>query len=143
MKKIFLTIFITISLLISTSVFALDNKIRIVGTMAGYGAVGGALLGTASLAFGASGSSVARGASRGLYAGLIFGGYMVASYEMKKRGYGEPKENYYPDSSGPYENQNSMNKLEILENYSLVANEIKKDPKKDPLVEINLLNYQF
>ena len=56
--------------------------------MAGYGVVGGALLGTASLAFGSGGRSIAKGASLGLYAGLIFGGYVILSYEMKKRGFG-------------------------------------------------------
>ena len=45
-----------------------------------YGTVGGALLGVASLAFGGRGKYVAKGASIGLYAGLAFGVYVVASH---------------------------------------------------------------
>lgn len=112
--------------------------------MASYGVVGGALLGTAALAFGSGGRSIAKGASLGLYAGLIFGGYVIMSYEMKKRGYGTEQQqpDYYPDSRSPYENQTSIIVPELSE-YSLASLENKKDPKKDPLIAINFLNYQF
>ena len=85
---------------------ALDPKTKTVLTMAGYGTVGGALLGTASLAFGADGRAVSVGASLGLYAGLIFGTYVVVSHRMKS--YNEPdvprQRNYYPgaDEASPY-----------------------------------------
>ena len=115
--------------------------------MAGYGTVGGALLGTAALAFGSSGRAIAKGASLGLYGGLIFGSYVILSYEVKKRGFGagEQKEDYYPDSKSPYEDQsnNSYNQVPNLEDYGLASLENKKDPRKDPLFAMNFLNYEF
>ena len=54
--------------------------------MALYGTIGGLLLGTASLAFHRDGRSISRGASLGLYTGLLFGGYVVGShYIMRQR----------------------------------------------------------
>jgi hypothetical protein len=104
--------------------------------------VGGALLGTATMAFGSGSRSIAKGASLGLYAGLLFGGYVILSYEMKKRGYnGESREDYYPDANSPYEDRRSATDLE---SYHLAALENKKDPKMDPLlISFNFFNYQF
>lgn len=142
MKKYLIALSVTFSLLFSTNSYALDPKLKMVATMAGYGVVGGALLGTATLAFGAGGRSIAKGASLGLYAGLLFGGYILINYEMKKRGYGqEQKGDYYPESSGPYEDENSY--VPALESYELAQFENKKDPQADPLIFVNLLNYQF
>lgn len=144
MKKVISIFVLTISIFISSNSFALDPKLKIVGTMAGYGVVGGALLGTATMAFGANGRAIAKGASLGLYAGLIFGTYVVTSYELKKRGYGqEQKGDYYPDSQSPYENQNSMNSVPEIEVYNLVSAETKKDPSKDPIFAMNFFNFQF
>jgi len=110
--------------------------------MAGYGVVGGALLGTASMAFEAGPRAIARGASLGLYAGLLFGGYVILSYEMKKRGYGNEsqQQDYYPDSRSPYEDQS---RLEDISEFRLASLENKKDPKKDPLFAVNFLNLEF
>ena len=132
------------TLLFSTSALALDPKLKIIGTMAGYGVVGGALLGTASMGFGASSRSIAVGSSLGLYGGLLFGTYIILSYEMKKRGFGneQQKEDYYPDSKSPYEDQSSF-KVQDFADYKLASEENKKDPKKDPLIAMNFLNYQF
>lgn len=130
MKKILVSLFLVCTVFMNQSANAMDSKLAVLTTMAGYGVVGGALLGTATMAFGANGRSIAKGASLGLYAGLLFGGYVIASYEMKKRGYGgESRDDYYPDSSSPYEDRRSEN---------------KKDPKMDPfLVSFNFYNYQF
>lgn len=83
----------------------LDPRVKALGTMALYGTVGGALLGTAALAFDAEGRAVAKGASLGLYAGLLFGGYVVAShaYRKYKSEHPTPKDNYYPGVNSPYE----------------------------------------
>jgi len=145
MKKLFIVMTFCFSLLFSSSAFAVDPKFKILATMTSYGVVGGALLGTASLAFGASGRSVAKGASLGLYAGLLFGGYIILSYEMKKRGYGNErqKEDYYPDSRSQYEEGQSSITVPELSDYSLAAFENKRDPRKDPLISFNLLNYNF
>jgi len=135
---------LTFTLLFSSSAFALDPKLKILGSMAGYGVVGGALLGAASMAFGTNGRAIAKGASLGLYGGLLFGGYVILSYEMKKRGYNEqPREDYYPDSRSPYEDDQTSILAPDLDGYRLAAFENKKDPKKDPLFVVNFLNYQF
>ncbi len=84
----------------------MDPRAKAIGLMAVYGTVGGALLGTAALAFDADGRSVAKGASLGLYAGLIFGSYVVLSYAYQKhqKQNPQPQDNYYPDADSPYEN---------------------------------------
>ena len=91
---------------------AMDPKVKAVATMAAYGTVSGALLGAASLAFGTKGRSVAIGASVGLYAGLLFGTYVIVTHQMKQKGYFEnpPQttpnpDNYYPgaDQVTPYQ----------------------------------------
>ena len=144
MKKLITATFVCFTLLFSSASNAnLDPKLKMVVTMASYGVVGGALLGTASMAFGSGGRSIAKGASLGLYAGIIFGGYIILNYEMKKRGYGvESKGDYYPESSGPYEYDQSNNHYNI-EDYRLAQFENKKDPKKDPKFFMNFLNYEF
>lgn len=93
-------------ILVSTTAKAqMDVRVKALGAMALYGTVGGALLGTASLAFGAEGRSVAKGASLGLYAGIIFGSYVVIShaYKKHKRENPTPQDNYYPGVESPYE----------------------------------------
>lgn len=119
--------------------YSMDQKVKVFTTMAGYGVVGGALLGTATMAFGSSSRAIAKGASLGLYSGLIFGSYVLISYEVKKRGfYTEPvNENYYPDSKDPYyDDQSSIN---IQSNF----NKIAKSQIKDTLWYLNLFEYKF
>jgi hypothetical protein len=70
-------------------------KARAFITMAAYGAGGGALVGAASLAFGATGRAVAQGASLGLYAGILFGTYVLVAHHNRRQG-------YYDDNSSPY-----------------------------------------
>lgn len=144
MKKIITALMLCFTLMNSSVAHgALDPKMKMLGTMAGYGIVGGALLGTATLAFGAGGRSIAKGASLGLYAGLLFGGYIIFSHEMKKRGFGqEGREDYYPESSGPYENDQGNYKMQ-LEDFQLAQFDNKKDPKSDPLFFMNFLNMEF
>jgi opacity protein-like surface antigen len=144
MKKIIIATAVCFTLLSSSvSQAALDPKLKMVAAMAGYGVVGGAMLGTASMAFGAGGRSIAKGASIGLYAGLLFGGYIILNYEMKKRGYGqEVKGDYYPESSSPYENDQTNLSVD-LGDYRLAQFENKKDPKMDPLFYMNFFNLEF
>jgi len=109
MIKIFLVL--TVSFTLSSSVYAdMDPKVKALGTMAAYGTIGGALLGTATLAFGTGGRSIAKGASLGLYAGLIFGSFVVVTHAMKKNRYRQSQEedDYYPETQeSPYENQDN------------------------------------
>ena len=145
MKKIIISTVVCFTLLFSSvsEGATLDPKLKMMATMAGYGVVGGALLGTATMAFGSNGRAIAKGASLGLYAGLIFGGYIIFNYEMKKRGYGqESKENYYPDSSSPYEDDQTNLSINF-EEFRLAQVENKKDPKTDPSFFMNFLNYEF
>jgi hypothetical protein len=144
MKKTLISFFLCSTLLFSSSSFAIDPKLKILGMMSGYGIVGGALLGTASLAFGANGRAVSRGASLGLYGGLLFGAYVILSYEVKKRGYNEQqRDDYYPDGRSQYEDNQSSTVLPDINEYSLASFENKKDLQKHPLLSINFLNYEF
>jgi hypothetical protein len=81
-----------------------------------YGTVGGALLGFATLAFGTSSRAIAQGASLGLYAGIIFGSYVITSHETTKDapveeynpGYPPPEDPYAPGGYGaPVEEEDS------------------------------------
>lgn len=85
---------------------AMDPRVKAVATMAVYGTAGGLLLGAASYAFDSPGRSWAIGASVGLYAGLLFGAYVVSSHYYKRYKDENPsyEEDYYPDTeSSPYE----------------------------------------
>lgn len=61
----------------------MDRRVKSMIVMSSYGAVGGGLLGLASMAFGAKPRWVAKGASLGLYAGIFFGGYVILSHSFK------------------------------------------------------------
>ncbi len=56
-------------------------KLKAFLMVSAYGAVGGAMLGFASMAFGSTSRAIAQGASLGLYAGMIFGGYVITSHK--------------------------------------------------------------
>jgi len=76
-------------LILSTSFYPnqaraeMDPKVKAMLTVAAYGTGAGALLGFASLAFGTKPRAIAMGASLGLYAGLIFGTYILVSHTYK------------------------------------------------------------
>jgi hypothetical protein len=71
-------------------------------TIIGYGTAAGTLLGAASLAFGTTGRSVFQGASLGLYAGILFGGYVLVSHHNRKAGNYDDNASPYKDSSDVY-----------------------------------------
>jgi hypothetical protein len=145
-----------------------DPRIKALGLMAVYGAVGGFLLGTASLAFDTPGRSPFIGASLGLYAGMLFGGFIVVSHAMKKyqmQNPGAGEDGYYPEtptspyetpfSGGTYEGeenseysrQNLMNgHLEIYKSSLDIKSNIRFPNNKDrehPAVYMPLLNISF
>lgn len=76
-------------------------KARAFLTIVGYGTAGGALLGAASMAFGTSSRAIAQGASLGLYAGILFGSYVLVSHHNKRYG-------NYDDNSSPYQESNDI-----------------------------------
>ncbi|EQC49321.1 hypothetical protein M899_1550 [Bacteriovorax sp. BSW11_IV] len=161
-RQIFLPLFLSLTFLLSSPAARaeVDPKLKALGAMAAYGTVGGALLGTASLAFGTKGRSVAIGASLGLYAGLIFGGYVVMTHAMKKRGYQQGGGEYYPDAPAevnPYENAPQgyfqdggnnqgllMHELKMNEDFSSsVKVALNKQDHSDQKIGFELLNIQF
>lgn len=100
--SLFLVCFITLSMVRPEKARAeIPVKARAFLTIAGYGTAGGALLGLATMAFGNSSRAVAQGASLGLYAGLIFGTYVLVSHHQKRYG-------SYEDDSSPYRNANDI-----------------------------------
>ena len=89
-----------------------DPRLKAVGTMALYGTAGGFLLGIASLAFDTRGRNVAQGTSLGLYAGLIFGGYVVSAHYMQRYRELNPEPDdlyYHPDGESLYESEQRWN----------------------------------
>jgi hypothetical protein len=70
-------------------------------TIVGYGTAAGALLGAASTAFGTSSRAIAQGASLGLYAGILFGTYVLVSHHNKRYG-------SYNDNSSPYQESSDI-----------------------------------
>ncbi|MDD0852679.1 hypothetical protein HBN50_06205 [Halobacteriovorax sp. GB3] len=139
-----------------------DPKLKALGAMAAYGTVGGALLGTASLAFGTKGRSVAIGASLGLYAGLLFGGYVVITHAVKKSRFRQGGD-YYPSSplNSPYENappaepegnlypyQNEQSSMweqyrDLEESSKSVKVALNKKNHPSDTIGFQLINYQF
>lgn len=82
---------------------AVDPKLKVLMTTAAYGTVGGALLGTASLAFGTSSRAVFQGASIGLWTGLIFGSYIVYSHQNRPA---SNTDGQYPENEdSPYQEE--------------------------------------
>lgn len=107
MKKIILILCICFTLIIPTqSAHAIDPKAKAFMVVCAYGTVGGALLGFASLSFGSNPRAIAQGASLGLYAGIIFGAYVLTSYNQKQSSNGydnQPEDNgFYPTQPDPY-----------------------------------------
>ncbi|MCK5882051.1 MAG: hypothetical protein KAG61_00060, partial [Bacteriovoracaceae bacterium] len=82
-KTLLIALALITSFTAASNAYAIDAKAKALAAMALYGTVGGAMLGTASLAFGTSERSIAVGGSLGLYAGLIFGGYVVLTHAAK------------------------------------------------------------
>ncbi len=75
-------------------------KARAFMLVSGYGAAGGALLGLASMAFGTSPRAIAQGASLGLYAGILFGSYVLISHHQRQTNQGYDRSSPYNDDSG-------------------------------------------
>lgn len=143
MRKLLSVLLLTSVCLLSTpdARAEMDPRVKMMLTMSGYGVVGGALLGTATLAFDGKARNIAKGASFGLYAGILLGGYILVSYEMKKAGIGLDRD-YYPSSSGYYDQSNTSGPQ--FENvYNIASLETKKDPKSDPLFFMNFVSLDF
>lgn len=99
--KILLIVFVcTVTLSFPNRSYAeMSPKVKAFLLVSAYGTVGGALLGFATLAFGTNPRAIAQGASLGLYAGMIFGGYVVSTHNNGEE-YSEEEE-AYPESTPP------------------------------------------
>lgn len=139
----------------------MDPKVKTVAVMAAYGTAGGALLGLASLAFRSAPRAIPVGASLGLYAGLLFGSYIVVTHEMRKRGMYQEDENYYPEAPAtpydgggsepettPYENNGNdgayrWDPYTLQGEYAWTKSRLEKEVSPGQIFSVNLLNYQF
>lgn len=104
LRIFFLSFFLILGLVTARPAYSgsIDPRLKALGLMAAYGTVGGALLGLASLAFISNGRAIPQGASLGLYAGLLFGSYVVISHASKKYQGSQPQEvsdDYYQETS--------------------------------------------
>lgn len=84
-----------------TSQAQVPPKVKAFLTICGYGAGGGAILGAASTAFGTNARAIPQGASLGLYAGILFGTYVLVSHHQRRYG-------NYDDNSSPYQQSNDI-----------------------------------
>lgn len=103
-------------------------------TIVGYGTAGGAILGAASMAFGTSTRAVAQGASLGLYAGIIFGTYVLVSHAQARQG-------YYDDNSSPYKDSNDIYSDEY--NSEEGGDNAEEKPRQGFFNRIEHINSQF
>lgn len=114
MKKLVLILLVSFTLVNPQKAYSLDPKTKAFLVVTAYGTVGGALLGFASMAFGSDSRAIAQGASLGLYAGILFGAYILATYDSSEEadpytpppGYepypGDPYSAPAPDAGGSY-----------------------------------------
>lgn len=95
MKKVLLVLILFTAIVTPTKkAHALDPKGKAFLIICTYGTVGGALLGFASMAFGTNSRAIAQGASLGLYAGIAFGSYVLATH-------GQQNEPVYQEQGPP------------------------------------------
>ena len=125
-----------------------DPRVKIVGQVALYGTAGGALLGLATLAFDGEGRNIAKGASLGLYAGLIFGAYVVVSHYQKLKGQTYEGSGYADDPESPYasdyDDDQLWRQVGVRKNdYSLKVKQHKPLKIKDVPIYFNLLKFNF
>lgn len=167
MKKI-ITLFLALTIS-ATSLYPVHAQAEIPAkakaflTVSAYGAAGGALLGLASMAFGTSSRSVAQGASLGLYAGILFGGYVLISHHNNRYGSYDDSSSPYRDSSDVYGNEyNSseggssesqgsgggfFDRMQIMEhqvhNRAFSGQSDKKRGGQLPPLKMNILSLEF
>lgn len=168
MRKItclLLASFITLAVLKPQTAHAeIPVKAKAVLTMAGYGVASGALLGFASMAFGQSSRAVAQGASLGLYAGLLFGAYILVSHHQKQFGSYDDNSSPYQESTDVYGDEYNSEEggssrddrskrggffdrfqvmQEHMQNQSFTFDSVKKKGSSMPPIQMNIFQYNF
>jgi hypothetical protein len=112
-------------------------KVQVFLTVCGYGTVGGALLGFATMAFDSSTIAIAQGASLGLYAGILFGTYVLLTYND------DPYSNEGTYSLNNMNNNMFLAKMTEIEAKSLISYMPNSQSKQKIPLYLNLLNYKF
>lgn len=157
MKKFVCSFLITLSLCFLNPRAAqaeLPVKAKAMLTIVGYGTAGGALLGAASMAFGTSTRAVAQGASLGLYAGILFGTYVLVSHHNKRYGSYEDTNSPYRDSRDIYGDEYNSDQGGaadgdapggFFDRFQSMQEKFnyKASSKGLPPIYVNLLNYHF
>lgn len=116
-----------------TTELKVDPRVKIVTMTAAYGAVGGAIVGLASNAFGAKPRNISIGASLGLYAGIGIGLFIVFS----------PKTYHEKPSDEDYDSihrKRGFLEMDKDKNFALSMPEINFSDKN---LEANLLTLNF
>ena len=163
--SLFLAIFITLAVLKPHEAHAeMPVKAKAFLTISGYGAAGGALLGFATMAFGSTSRAIAQGASLGLYAGLIFGTYILVAHHQRQAG-------VYDDNSSPYQESTEVygdeynseeggssdsdsssrggffDRFQVMQehmrNQSFTFDSQKRKGSSFPPIQMNLIQYNF
>ncbi len=162
MNYLFLVLVTTSILLRPQAAHAqMDAKAKAFLTILGYGTAGGAILGMASTAFGMSARAIPQGASLGLYAGILFGGYVLVSHHNKQYGsyddnaspYGEANDiysdDYQSDDGGGTTGSGKggfFDRFQVIQEkfhgQSFTLGEKPRGSRMPPL-KVNLLNYEF
>lgn len=158
LRKFILSV-VVISFLVGATIkpsdAAMPAKAKAMLAMAGYGVAGGALLGFASMAFGAQPRAIAQGASLGLYAGILFGAYIIASYEYQQA----YPAGSYEENASPYSGEDDLKEGDGGDsgyddqeaqrwsgpNDSLQFRFLQRGSRvnKIPAVHFNLINFNF
>jgi hypothetical protein len=162
--SLFLALFITLAVIKPQSAQAeIPVKAKAVLTMAGYGVASGALLGFASMAFGNSSRAVAQGASIGLYAGLLFGAYILVSHHQKQFGSYDDNSSPYQESTDVYGDEYNSEEgggtddrskrggffdrfqvmQEHMQNQSFTFDSVKNKSGNIPPIQMNVFQYNF
>lgn len=158
--SLFVVLFILSTTIYTPKAHAIPAKAKAMILLSAYGTVGGTLLGVAGLAFGGNVRGIARGASLGLYAGLLFGSYVIIAHEYKRY-----KSNQYSPSDDTYEEEDDegadagpaddapeyMNRKFIFEHKNYGLNDLKLDINRMrgikrpdvPIIYFNFLNVSF
>ncbi len=139
-------IVIGLNLGLSQKANALDPRAEVMLSVTGYGVAAGTLLGVASLAFDTEARAIAIGASLGLYAGILFGAYIVLSHHYKKA---NPDTDLYPEGESLYRLDGSEAqyywedmRMEMLKR-DLEPKGLPNRRKHDVPLYLNFLNYSF
>lgn len=150
----FLALIFTTSVVIpSTAKAEIPAKAKAFMMVSAYGAAGGALLGAASMAFGGKPRAIAQGASLGLYAGILFGTYVLVSHHNRRYGGYDDYDSPYGSSRDIYGNDyqedaggssgSSDGRGGFFDRFQSIEGKFQKKGGSMPPFQVNFFNYSF